>query len=147
MPCAIVAWLVALTTVQAGFEQGSGMGEIVAVALGGAAGSVGRYLTGLGMRALAPGLPAGTFVANVIAGLVIGLVTALDLASPLPARLRLLLTVGLCGGLSTFSTFSNETVQLAEAGNWGAAALNVALNVGVSLAAVVMGLQLGRTLA
>lgn len=123
------------------------MGEILAVAIGGAAGSVGRYLTGLGMRALLPGLPAGTFVANVVAGLVIGVVTGLDAAAPLSGNVRLLLTVGLCGGLSTFSTFSNETVQLVEAGNLAGAALNVVFNVGVCLAAVAVGLQVGRAMA
>ena len=123
------------------------MGEIVAVALGGAVGSVGRYLTGLGMRALLPGLPAGTFVANVVAGLVIGVVTGADLAAPLPANVRLLLTVGLCGGLSTFSTFSSETVQLVEAGNLPGAVLNVVLNVGVCLAAVAAGLRIGGAVA
>ncbi|MDD2588940.1 MAG: fluoride efflux transporter CrcB, partial [Atopobiaceae bacterium] len=105
--------------------------QVVAVGAGGFVGSVGRYLVGLVMRAWLPGLPAGTLVANLAAGLIIGLVTGMDLVSPLPANLRLLLAVGICGGLSTFSTFSSETVQLAEAGSWGGVALNVALNVGL----------------
>ncbi|MCH3967105.1 MAG: fluoride efflux transporter CrcB [Atopobiaceae bacterium] len=120
--------------------------QVAAVGVGGFVGSVGRYLVGLVMRAWLPGLPAGTLVANLAAGLIIGLVTGMDLASPLPANLRLLLAVGICGGLSTFSTFSSETVQLAEAGSWGGVALNVALNVGLCCLAVVVGLRLSKFL-
>ncbi|MCI1666189.1 MAG: fluoride efflux transporter CrcB [Atopobiaceae bacterium] len=123
------------------------MRELLCVGLGGFLGSVSRWGIGIGMRGLLPGVPAGTLVANVIAGLIIGLVTGADLASPLPGELRLLLAVGLCGGLSTFSTFSSETVQLAEAGNWGGVALNVLLNVGLSIGAVVCGLAMVRGLA
>lgn len=119
--------------------------ELVAVGVGGALGSIGRYVVGLGMRGLMPGVPAGTFVANIAAGLIIGLVTGVDLASPLPSEVRLFLAVGLCGGLSTFSTFSSETVQLMEAGNVGGAILNVLLNVGVCCAAVCLGLWVART--
>ena len=69
-----------------------------------------------------------------------------NVASPLPEPARLLLTVGLCGGLSTFSTFSNETFQLLEAGNGLAAAVNVAANVATCLAAVWAGTRLGGAL-
>ena len=120
--------------------------ELVAVALGGAAGSVGRWGLGLVLSSLLPGLPAGTFVANVLAGLVIGVVSGANAASPLPEPARLLLTVGLCGGLSTFSTFSNETFQLLEAGNGLAAAVNVAANVATCLVAVWAGTRLGGAL-
>lgn len=98
------------------------------------------------LSSLLPGLPAGTFVANVLAGLVIGVVSGANAASPLPEPARLLLTVGLCGGLSTFSTFSNETFQLLEAGNGLAAAANVAANVATCLVAVWAGTRLGGAL-
>lgn len=120
--------------------------ELVAVALGGAVGSVGRWGLGLALSSLLPGLPAGTFVANVLAGLIIGVVSGANAASPLPEPARLLLTVGLCGGLSTFSTFSNETFQLLEAGNGLAAAVNVAVNVATCLVAVWAGTRLGGAL-
>ena len=120
--------------------------ELVAVALGGAVGSVGRWGLGLVLSSLLPGLPAGTFVANVLAGLVIGVVSGANAASPLPEPARLLLTVGLCGGLSTFSTFSNETFQLLEAGKGLAAAVNVAANVATCLVAVWAGTRLGGAL-
>ena len=121
--------------------------ELVAVAVGGAVGSVGRWGLGLALSSLLPGLPAGTFVANVLAGLVIGVVSGANSVSPLPEPARLLLTVGLCGGLSTFSTFSSETFQLLEAGNGLAAAANVlAANVATCLVAVWAGARLGAAL-
>ena len=121
--------------------------ELVVVAVGGATGSVARWGLGLALSTLAPGLPAGTFVANVLAGLLIGLVTGAHAVAPLPEPTRLLLTVGLCGGLSTFSTFSNETLQMIEAGHLAPAAANVALNVVTCLVAVWAGARLGAALA
>ena len=117
--------------------------ELVAVAVGGAVGSVGRWGLGLALSSLLPGLPAGTFVANVLAGLVIGVVSGANSVSPLPEPARLLLTVGLCGGLSTFSS---ETFQLLESGNGLAAAANVAANVATCLVAVWAGTRLGAAL-
>ncbi len=121
--------------------------EALAVALGGALGSLGRWGIGNVLRAALPGIPAGTFVANVAAGLIIGIVTGLAAASPIPPAAKAFLTVGLCGGLSTFSTFSNETFALIEAGNVGAAAANIVANVAVCLLAVWAGNRLGAALA
>ena len=121
--------------------------EALAVAVGGAAGSLSRWGIGNALRAVLPGLPAGTFVANVLAGLIIGLVTGFNAASPLQPEVKSLLTVGLCGGLSTFSTFSNETFQLIEGGNIVGAAANVVVNVVVCLLAVWAGTRLGALLA
>ena len=126
---------------------GGDVAEFLAVALGGAAGSVCRWGLGVALSDALPGLPAGTLVANVVAGLVIGLVTGVNSVLPLPEPTRLLLTVGLCGGLSTFSTFSNETLQMIESGNGVGAALNVALNVGTCLVAVWAGARLGGMMA
>lgn len=123
------------------------MREFLSVGIGGFLGSVSRWGIGLWLRGLFPGIPVGTFVANVLAGLLIGVITGFDLASPLPSEVRLFLAVGLCGGLSTFSTFSSETFQLVEAGSWTGAAINVALNVGVCIIAVIAGLRLGSLLA
>ena len=123
------------------------MAELLAVALGGAAGSVLRWGIGAALSSALPGLPAGTLVANVVAGLVIGLVTGANSVAPLPEPVRLLLTVGLCGGLSTFSTFSNETFQLIEAGQVASAATNVLANVATCLVAVWAGTRAGAALA
>ena len=108
------------------------------VALGAAAGSVLRYLADRVVTArFGHLLPWGTLVVNVVASFVLGLVTGL---SPEPARL--LLGVGLCGGLSTYSTFSHETLRLVEEGRTGQALANVGLSVTLSLAAALAGLTL-----
>lgn len=123
------------------------MTSVLAVAAGGAIGSVGRWGLGLLLSSCLPGLPAGTFVANVLAGLIIGVVSGAGSVAPLPEETRLLLAVGLCGGLSTFSTFSNETLGMIESGNVVAAGANIVLNVCVCLLAVWAGTRLGTMLA
>lgn len=120
--------------------------EALAVAAGGAVGSLGRWGIGRVLSAALPGLPAGTFVANVLAGLVIGLVSGVNAASPLPPEMKSLLTVGLCGGLSTFSTFTNETFGLMQSGNAVGAVANIAANVAVCLLAVWAGTRLGAAI-
>lgn len=123
------------------------MFEALAVALGGALGSLGRWQLGVLLKQWIPGIPAGTFFANVVAGLIIGFVTGLDLASPLQPQVKLFLAVGLCGGLSTFSTFSNETFSFIQVGNWVGAGCNIAVNVVTCLLAVFFGLKLAATVA
>ena len=114
--------------------------EYLLVALGGAVGSVGRYGIGQALQGILGDFPVGTFAANVIAGFIIGFVTGLAGADIVSARGKLLLTTGLCGGLSTFSTFSLETVGLMRDGVWGMATLSVLLNVAVCCASVLAGM-------
>ena len=117
--------------------------EALAVALGGALGSLGRWGIGNVLRAALPTLPAGTFVANVLAGLIIGAATNLGAAVDIDPNVKAFVTVGLCGGLSTFSTFSNETFSLIDTGDTLGAALNIVANVGACLVAVYLGRRLG----
>ena len=115
---------------------------LFAIALGGAAGSVLRYGIGSVLERHSGAFPFGTMLVNVTGSLLLGaLVSTLHAASP---ELRAGLTVGLCGGYTTFSTFGLETVRLLEAGRWMSAAAYVLASVLLSLLATLAGLMLGR---
>lgn len=124
------------------------MFHILLVAIGGATGSVARYLTGLAMtRLLGPAFPWGTITVNIVGSFAIGLLTELvarKLAAPM--EMRLLLVVGFLGGFTTFSSFSLDTLALVERGAGLAAFGYVAASVILSLAAAFGGLALGRSL-
>ncbi len=116
---------------------------ILMVALGGAAGSVLRYLLGLWViRAVGEGFPWGTLLINVAGSFMIGwLATG---ARPDAVTLRLLLMVGFCGGFTTFSSFSLQTLELLQQGAWIAAWGNVLGSVTLCLAATSAGWAIGR---
>lgn len=120
------------------------MDEILAVGIGGFAGACARF----GMTkflARYPDFPLGTLFSNIAAGMLIGLIIGAERqTAALPSNLKLFLTTGFLGGLSTFSTFSLETVLLIESGQHLKAGINVLLNVGSCLAAVFVGLLITR---
>ncbi len=118
---------------------------VLAIALGGAAGSVARWWIG----SLAPdaAFPWATLAINVAGSLLLGMLVRAAVVSAAPAELRLALTVGFCGGFTTFSTFSLETVRMAQSGAWGRAGAYVLASVLLSLAAVAAGMYLGRLLS
>jgi fluoride exporter len=113
------------------------------VALGSAMGGVARYGTGLWAQSYVGALfPWGTLIVNILGSLVIGLMaglTAADGPFPAGANLRLFVMVGLCGGYTTFSAFSLETLALMQAGAWAKAGLYILLSVTACLAAVWLG--------
>jgi len=117
------------------------------IALGGMVGSVARFwVGGWVQRAVGAGFPAGTLVVNVLGSFVIGVVMALALERGMMSEnTRLLLTTGFCGGFTTMSTFSYETLALIEAGQAAGALVNVATSVIVCVGAVWTGLLVGRT--
>ncbi len=119
---------------------------IALVGLGGAFGSITRYLLATWtMQALAPQkFPLGTFVVNLAGCLVAGLLAGLAERWPgwLTADLRLLLFVGVLGGFTTFSAFGLETAQLLRRGEWLVASGYVGGSVLLGLAAVLLGLRL-----
>lgn len=119
---------------------------LVAVAVGGAVGSLARYLsmTALG-HWLGNGFPWGTLAVNVVGSLIMGLlVEASALAwSPGP-EVRALLTVGVLGGFTTFSTFSLDVAYLAERHQSGLAAVYVVASVALSLTAIFVGMAMVR---
>jgi len=123
------------------------MMDLLFVGVGGFLGSCARYLLTRASQCLNMTFPLGTFVSNIVAGLFIGLIIGLERQSmALSPRTKLFLTTGLLGGLSTFSTFSMETVNLFMDGRYLMAVGNVALNLGISLACVVLGLLLARVI-
>jgi fluoride exporter len=121
----------------------------LAVAVGGALGSLARFWLAAAMAMLTgPRFPWGTLLINVVGSFVIGLVAAVTLS---PARiamhpdLRIFLMVGICGGFTTFSAFSLQTLELLQSGDAWPAGAYVAGSVVLCLAAVWSGWALGRT--
>ncbi len=113
------------------------------VAIGGALGSMARYgVSGL-VSAMAGGVfPFGTMVVNVTGAILIGFLATLsgpDSRFFIPAYGRLFLMTGICGGYTTFSTFSLETANLMRDGEWGAALANIGGSVILCLVAIWVG--------
>ncbi|MBB5925720.1 fluoride efflux transporter CrcB [Streptomyces echinatus] len=99
-----------------------------------------RYLTDRAVQARHDSVfPWGTYVVNVSGCLVLGLLTGAVSAGAAGPQLRLLLGTGLCGALTTYSTFSYETLRLSEAGSGIYAAVNVVASVAAGLAAAFAG--------
>ena len=115
----------------------------IAVALGSAIGGMARYGVGLlAVRLVGAGFPWGTLLINVAGSFIIGLYGAMTLADgPMPASadMRAFVMVGFCGGFTTFSSFSLQTLDLIQAGETVAAACYVLASVGLCLAGVFLG--------
>ncbi|MEY4984296.1 MAG: putative fluoride ion transporter CrcB [Pseudomonadota bacterium] len=118
--------------------------SLILVALGGAAGSVARFLTVTAAARVAGGWPWGTLAVNVAGSFAIGIASIL-----LAQRTHLppLLIAGFLGGFTTFSAFSLDALRLWEAGQVAQAAAYVAASVLLSLAAVATGAALARSIA
>ena len=110
--------------------------------LGGGAGSVLRYLVGMWIDSTA--FPWATFAVNAVGSLAIGLFGGWAARFGWSEALRLSLTTGLCGGFTTFSTFSKESIALAESGRWSAFAAYAFGSVAVGIAAVALGYWITR---
>jgi CrcB protein len=120
----------------------------LAVAGGGALGSLARFWLGAAVAALTgPRFPWGTLLINVLGSCIIGLVGG---ATMVPARVsmhpdvRVFLMVGVCGGFTTFSAFSLQTLELLQAAEFWPAAGYAVASVALCLAAVWGGWLLGR---
>jgi CrcB protein len=120
---------------------------VLAVALGSALGGVARYgLSGLVARSFGETFPWGTLIVNVLGSFLIGFVAALTgpdgrvLVSPVTRQFWM---PGIFGGFTTFSSFSLQTLSLAQDGEWTRALANVTLSVALCL----LGVWLGASLA
>jgi len=102
------------------------------VFMGGGAGSLIRYLLQLAIPVSS--FPWATLTANVFASLVLGAVSI----SPIESSWKIFLITGFCGGLSTFSTFSLETVRLAQQGQWLLVAMNILMNIAVCMLGIYL---------
>jgi fluoride exporter len=122
-------------------------GSYISVALGSVVGGVARYLVSvLFLSELGAGFPWGTLFVNVTGSFIIGFYSALTspdgrfIATP---RQRQFVMVGICGGYTTFSAFSLETLRLAQSGQ----VLSASLNIGISIICWMTAVWIGYTLA
>ncbi len=111
------------------------------VAVGGAAGALGRYwLTGWIHAVFAGVFPLGTLTVNVVGSFLLGFGMQAMEALPVSAAMRTMLTIGFLGAFTTFSTFSYETVTLLRDGDWVRAVLYAGLSLALGLIAVIAGI-------
>ncbi len=112
------------------------------VLIGSAIGGLLRYLVGLWTIPVSGGFPTGTLIINVVGSFVIGFFGTYTLHGgrhPASDNLRLFVMVGLCGGFTTFSSFSLQTFDLLRSGHWGRALAYVVVSSALGLAAVAAG--------
>jgi fluoride exporter len=115
--------------------------SIIAVAIGGALGSLLRWALGLQLNALFPHLPLGTLASNVLAGFIIGVaIEGFARLPDLPVEWRLFVITGLMGGLSTFSSFSAEVVASLEQGQYFWAAGEIGIHLLASFSMTALGI-------
>jgi CrcB protein len=121
---------------------------ILAVAAGGALGSVARYLVGIASgRLFGTDLPWGTLIINATGSFLIGAFVGLFAAKwDLSQAARIFLTVGICGGYTTFSTFSLDAYYLVERGQTLISFAYIVASVALSFGALVVALRLVRAL-
>jgi CrcB protein len=115
------------------------MRTTLAIALGGAVGTVARYGLGSWIQRATSTFPLSTLVINVTGSFLLGFLMRWLLSTAATPDLRAALTIGFCGGYTTFSTFSYETARLLESGSWARATTYVVASVGVSLVATFAG--------
>ena len=117
--------------------------NILLVAIGGAIGSVCRYLlSGINVASW----PWGTFAVNILGSLFIGLLVGLISKGIVSPEIKLLLITGFCGGFTTFSTFANESFSMMKAGDALQMALYVAASVVIGILAVWLGMNVSDTI-
>lgn len=122
------------------------MKQVLFVGLGGAAGSILRYLASIAtLKYYSTSFPLATFIVNVVGCFIAGLIFGLVPQETSEAQsLKLLLITGFCGGFTTFSAFALENVRLMNSGNTATAILYVLTSISAGLLAAWLGLLLTR---
>lgn len=117
------------------------MQKLFYVGIGGFIGACVRYIVSSNLaKNYGNQFPYGTLIVNISGGVLIGFIMELSLISDLiPSNLKLFLTTGIMGGLTTFSTFSYETINFFSNGKYISGILNICLNLFLSLGGVVAG--------
>ena len=118
--------------------------QYLLVFAGGGLGSLLRYGIARGMVSYNFTFPYATLLANILSCIILGFFVAWSLKEGVSDGTKLFFMVGLCGGFSTFSTFSNETFSLFETGNYSYAFANILGSIVVCLLAIYMGIKLGE---
>jgi len=122
------------------------MSTVIAVAVGGAAGSLLRYATSLLVPDTATSFPWSTLIVNVIGCGLLGLFLGFaDARWTLSSELRSFVSIGLFGGFTTFSAFGTQTLALWQNGRGFVAAINIILSVGLGLAAAWAGWRIATS--
>ncbi|WP_420196655.1 fluoride efflux transporter CrcB [Clostridium beijerinckii] len=114
--------------------------KILFVGIGGGIGAVIRYLVTIqSSKMINSNFPLGTLIVNVVGGFLIGIIVELSMSTELISpNLKLFLTTGIMGGLTTFSTFSLESINLISDGKYLIGMANIFLNLFLSLGGVVL---------
>ncbi|WP_316861747.1 fluoride efflux transporter CrcB [uncultured Cohaesibacter sp.] len=124
------------------------MNHFIFVAIGGAAGASLRHLVGLmALRSFGGGFPYGTMICNIVGSFFMGLlIHILAVRFNASTEIRLLLTTGLLGGFTTFSTFSLDIVTMTERGQTTVALFYIAISLAGGIVALFAGLSAARAL-
>ncbi|MFO1209961.1 MAG: fluoride efflux transporter CrcB [Amaricoccus sp.] len=125
------------------------LGTCLLVMMGGALGTLARYVISVAAAPISGSLPWGTIIINVAGSFIIGFFGTLTVAHgrlPVPEGARLFVMIGICGGFTTFSSFSLQTLDLLRSGAPVRAAVNVAASVILCVAAVALGHALAARL-
>ncbi len=130
------------------FNNPSSMSQLpalAAVTLGGGLGAALRYiLSGAVYRVAGTDFPYGTLVVNILGSMLLGwLMETSEVSTASGPMLRLFLGVGLCGGFTTFSTFSYETMRMLSSGSY----MTALMNIGASVMLCILGIYLGMLVA
>ena len=118
------------------------MTHFLLVFLGGGLGSICRFGLGLTIQPLLPKFPWATMMANGLACFLLGVLLGMNMTGNLSEEKRLLIATGFCGGFSTFSTFTAETWQCFQNGQYVAAIANVAGSLTVCFVCLLLGIKL-----